>query len=53
MLSNISEQMTTSIRRDLFETIIDHDLSFFDENRTGELVNRIISDVHEFKSSFK
>lgn len=45
--------MAANIRRDLFETIIVQDLSFFDENRTGELVNRIISDVHEFKSSFK
>lgn len=53
MLSNIGEQMAAQIRRDLFEKIIIQDLSFFDENRTGELVNRIIADVHEFKSSFK
>lgn len=53
LLSRVGEQMACEIRRDLFEKILVQDISFFDENRTGELVNRLTSDVQEFKSSFK
>ena len=53
LLSNIGEEMAAEIRRDLFQQMIIQDISFFDENRTGELVNRLTLDVHEFKSSFK
>jgi ATP-binding cassette, subfamily B (MDR/TAP), member 8 len=40
LLSQIGEQMAAKLRQDLFKQIIIQDLSFFDENRTGELVNR-------------
>jgi ATP-binding cassette, subfamily B (MDR/TAP), member 8 len=53
LLSRIGEQMACEIRRDLFERILIQDIEFFDENRTGELVNRLTSDVQDFKSSFK
>lgn len=53
LLSQIGEQMACEIKRDLFEKILVQDISFFDENRTGELVNRLTTDVQEFKSSFK
>lgn len=52
-LSNIGEEIATSLRKDLFQQIIIQDLSFFDKTRTGELVNRTISDIQEFKSCFK
>lgn len=29
------------------------DVAFFDANKTGQLVNRLTSDIQEFKSSFK
>lgn len=45
--------MACEIRRDLFEAILIQDVEFFDENRTGELVNRLTADVQDFKSSFK
>lgn len=45
--------MASEIRRDLFEKILIQDIEFFDANRTGELVNRLTSDVQDFKSSFK
>lgn len=45
--------MACEIRRDLFEKILIQDVEFFDENRTGELVNRLTTDVQDFKSSFK
>lgn len=53
MLSQIGESMAAKIRQDLFKQIIIQDLSFFDDNRTGELVNRLTADVQEFKHSFK
>ncbi|XP_062541332.1 mitochondrial potassium channel ATP-binding subunit [Armigeres subalbatus] len=53
LLSQIGEQMAAKIRQDLFKQIIIQDLEFFDENRTGELVNRLTADVQDFKSCFK
>lgn len=53
MLSQIGEQIAARLRQDLFRQIIVQDLQFFDENRTGELVNRLTADVQDFKSSFK
>lgn len=40
LLSQIGEQLAAKIRQDLFKQIVIQDLSFFDQNRTGELVNR-------------
>lgn len=42
LLSQIGEQLAAKIRQDLFKQIVIQDLSFFDENRTGELVNRFV-----------
>lgn len=40
LLSQIGEQLAAKIRQDLFKQIVIQDMSFFDDNRTGELVNR-------------
>ncbi|XP_031638449.1 mitochondrial potassium channel ATP-binding subunit [Contarinia nasturtii] len=53
LLSQIGESMAAKIKQDLFKKIIIQDLSFFDANRTGELVNRLTADVQDFKSCFK
>lgn len=53
LLSQIGEQIAAKIRQDLFKQIVIQDLSFFDANRTGELVNRLTTDVQDFKSCFK
>lgn len=53
LLSQIGEQMAAKLRQDLFKQIVIQDLSFFDANRTGELVNRLTADVQDFKSCFK
>ena len=53
LLSRIGEQMAAKIRQDLFKQIVLQDISFFDANRTGELVNRLTADVQDFKTSFK
>ncbi|KAK2711430.1 mitochondrial potassium channel ATP-binding subunit-like [Artemia franciscana] len=52
-LSQVGERMAANLRSDLFASLITQDIAFFDEKRTGELVNRITSDVQDFKSSFK
>ncbi|XP_017086984.2 mitochondrial potassium channel ATP-binding subunit [Drosophila bipectinata] len=53
LLSRVGEQMAARMRQDLFKQIVVQDIAFFDENRTGELVNRLTADVQDFKASFK
>ncbi|XP_026461655.1 ATP-binding cassette sub-family B member 8, mitochondrial-like [Ctenocephalides felis] len=53
LLSGIGEKLATSIRHDLFKSLLKQDIEFFDKHRTGELVNRLTTDVQDFKSSFK
>ncbi|EDV92287.1 mitochondrial potassium channel ATP-binding subunit [Drosophila grimshawi] len=53
LLSRVGEKMAARLRQDLFKQIVLQDIAFFDENRTGELVNRLTADVQDFKTSFK
>ncbi|XP_054846963.1 mitochondrial potassium channel ATP-binding subunit [Eublepharis macularius] len=53
LLSRIGERVANSMRKELFNSLIRQDVAFFDANRTGQLVNRLTSDIQEFKSSFK
>nr|XP_049700797.1 mitochondrial potassium channel ATP-binding subunit isoform X1 [Helicoverpa armigera]XP_049700798.1 mitochondrial potassium channel ATP-binding subunit isoform X2 [Helicoverpa armigera]WRX06104.1 ABCB9 [Helicoverpa armigera] len=53
LLSQIGERVASEMKQDLFESILRQDMAFFDQERTGELVNRITVDVQDFKSSFK
>lgn len=39
------ERFVARLRKDLFGTIIDQELGFFDKSRTGELTNRLSSDT--------
>lgn len=39
------EHIVTNLRNDLFKRIIDQELAFFDENKTGELTSRLTSDT--------
>ncbi|XP_046623131.1 mitochondrial potassium channel ATP-binding subunit isoform X2 [Neodiprion virginianus] len=52
-LSGIGEKIAMSLRQDLFKSVIMQDMAFFDRNRTGEIVNRLTSDIQDFKSAFK
>ncbi|XP_045025526.1 mitochondrial potassium channel ATP-binding subunit [Daphnia magna] len=52
-LSCVGERMACQLRQDLFSAIVRQDIAFFDSHRTGELVNRLTTDVQDFKSSFK
>lgn len=53
LLSNVGEQVALHIRQDLFDKMILQDVPFFDQHQTGEVVNRIMTDVQDFKHSFK
>ncbi|CAF1574684.1 unnamed protein product, partial [Didymodactylos carnosus] len=53
LLSIAGERIASSIRHDLFQNILCLDIEFFDKTKTGEIMDRLTSDVQEFKSSFK
>uniref|UniRef100_A0A1B6MMU4 ABC transmembrane type-1 domain-containing protein n=1 Tax=Graphocephala atropunctata TaxID=36148 RepID=A0A1B6MMU4_9HEMI len=53
LLSNLGERLATRLKCQLYASILRQDLAFFDQKRTGDLVDCITSDVQEFKSAFK
>jgi ATP-binding cassette subfamily B protein len=40
--------MVQDLRRDAFDAVVQHDMSFFDEFRSGRIISRITSDTEEF-----
>ncbi|XP_064105402.1 mitochondrial potassium channel ATP-binding subunit-like [Macrobrachium nipponense] len=52
-LTRMGEGLADDLRQQLFNNLLKQDMSFFDEHKTGELVNRLSGDVQDFKSSFK
>ena len=53
MLSDVGEKIAMRLRQDLFRSIIMQDITFFDKNRSGEIISRLTSDIQDFKSSIK
>ncbi|CAG0916294.1 unnamed protein product [Notodromas monacha] len=53
MLSSLGERVASDLRRKLLDSLLVQDITFFDDHRTGDLVNRLTTDVQDFKSSFK
>uniref|UniRef100_A0A0B7AEF4 Mitochondrial potassium channel ATP-binding subunit n=1 Tax=Arion vulgaris TaxID=1028688 RepID=A0A0B7AEF4_9EUPU len=53
LLAVVGENMAARLRKQLFQSLLEQDIAFFDSNKTGELVDRLTSDVQDFKSSFK
>ncbi|XP_059391183.1 mitochondrial potassium channel ATP-binding subunit [Carassius carassius] len=53
LLSRVGERVAADMRTALFTSLLRQDVAFFDANKTGQLVNRLTSDIQEFKSSFK
>lgn len=49
----MGEKIGMNLRQDLFKSIIMQDITFFDKNRSGEIVSRLTSDIQDFKSTFK
>lgn len=52
-LSCLGERLAERMRNALFASLIRQDIAFFDDHKTGELVNRLTSDIQDFKSAFK
>ncbi|XP_047474458.1 mitochondrial potassium channel ATP-binding subunit-like isoform X2 [Penaeus chinensis] len=52
-LTRMGERMADDLRQQLFAALMKQDISFYDQHKTGELVNRLTADVQDFKSSFK
>ncbi|KAF2355966.1 ABC transporter type 1 transmembrane domain [Trinorchestia longiramus] len=52
-LTLMGERLAVHLREDLFRSLVQQDIAFYDFHRTGELVNRLTADVQDFKSSFK
>ncbi len=46
----IGERLVRTLRTDLFRKIVTQDISFFDTNKTGELMNRLSSDTAVIQS---
>ncbi|CAN9503487.1 unnamed protein product [Ophioblennius macclurei] len=53
LLSRVGERVAADMRKTLFSSLLRQDVTFFDHNKTGQLVNRLTADIQEFKSSFK
>ncbi|CAG8541782.1 1272_t:CDS:10 [Paraglomus occultum] len=53
LVSILGENMAKRLKNQLFSAIIRQDIAFFDKYRSGELVSRLTTDVHEFKHTFK
>lgn len=47
--SLMSEKITIKMKKDLFSALINHDVTFFDGKKTGELLSRIGSDIATVK----
>ncbi len=46
--ARIIGDIVVAMRRDAFEASVGHDMSFFDEFRSGRIISRITSDTEEF-----
>jgi ATP-binding cassette subfamily B (MDR/TAP) protein 8 len=53
LLSHVGERFAVRLRTALFHSLMQNSVAFFDTHKTGELVNRLTTDVQNFKSSFK
>uniref|UniRef100_A0A915DFY0 ABC transmembrane type-1 domain-containing protein n=1 Tax=Ditylenchus dipsaci TaxID=166011 RepID=A0A915DFY0_9BILA len=52
-LSIMGERIAADLRVRLFEHLLQFDMTFYDQQRTSELNDRLNFDVQEFKSCFK
>ncbi|HSN76742.1 MAG TPA: ABC transporter ATP-binding protein, partial [Anaerolineae bacterium] len=48
LLARVTGMVMSDLRVDAFEAVIGHDMSFFDQFRTGRIISRITTDTQEF-----
>ncbi len=51
MMNWVGQRIVTNLRNQLYEHIQKLSLSFFDESRTGDLMSRLVSDVHRIQNA--
>ncbi|XP_065313729.1 mitochondrial potassium channel ATP-binding subunit-like [Gordionus sp. m RMFG-2023] len=52
-LTKFGENLSSHIRIDLFSSLLEKDLQFHDQNKTGDLVTRLTTDLQDLKSALK
>eukprot|EP01137_Pigoraptor_chileana_P025709 Opistho-2@7380 len=53
LLAVVGERLAERLRTRLFVSLLHQDVAFFDSHKTGELIDRLTTDVQDFKSAFK
>jgi ATP-binding cassette subfamily B protein len=48
LTARVIGDVVQALRRDAFDAVVQHDMSFFDEFRSGRVISRITSDTEEF-----
>jgi ATP-binding cassette subfamily B protein len=48
LAAEVTGDVVLALRRDAFNASVNHDLSFYDEFKTGRIISRITSDTQEF-----
>jgi ATP-binding cassette, subfamily B, bacterial len=48
ILARVIGDVVQALREDAFQAVVGHDMSFFDEFRSGRIISRITSDTEEF-----
>ena len=48
LVARLIGDVVQSLRKNVFDAVIQHDMSFFDEFRSGRIISRITSDTEEF-----
>lgn len=48
LAARIIGDVVRALRKDAFDAVVQHDMSFFDEFRSGRIISRITSDTEEF-----
>jgi ATP-binding cassette subfamily B protein len=48
LLQRVTGTVMTDLRVDAFESVMSHDMSFFDQFRSGRIISRITTDTQEF-----
>ena len=47
----LSERIARNLRKDFYSAVINKDIGFFDERRTGDLVSRLNADIQVVQDS--
>ena len=52
LFANVSEKGTADIRKALYKKLISLPITFFEDNKTGDLISRLTADVEQLYSTF-